>query len=53
MVIPANSRVIGLPGRVIRQTTPAERDRITRTVESYLELQIRHARGDFPLVRPR
>ena len=49
MVIPPNSLVLGLPGRVVRQTTPAERERIARTVESYLAMQERHRRGDFPV----
>lgn len=53
MDIPSDSLVIGLPGRVIRQTTPAERERMARTVESYLELQLRHARGEFPPFRQR
>jgi carbonic anhydrase/acetyltransferase-like protein (isoleucine patch superfamily) len=48
MVVPANSLVIGIPGRVVRRTTVAERERITRTVESYLVLQERHRRGEFP-----
>lgn len=39
MRIPANSLVLGVPARVIRRTTEAERDRIRLTVESYLELQ--------------
>lgn len=39
MRIPANSLVLGVPAKVIRQTTEAERDRIRATVESYLELQ--------------
>jgi carbonic anhydrase/acetyltransferase-like protein (isoleucine patch superfamily) len=42
MVIPANSLVVGVPGKVIRETTPEERERIARTVASYLELQERH-----------
>lgn len=48
MVVPSNSLVLGLPGRVVRETTPAERDRIARTVESYLAMQERHRRGEFP-----
>ena len=51
MIVPANSLVIGLPGRVVRQTTVAERERIARTVESYLAMQERHQRGEFPLRR--
>lgn len=39
MRIPPNSLVLGVPARVIRQTTEIERDRIRLTVESYLELQ--------------
>jgi carbonic anhydrase/acetyltransferase-like protein (isoleucine patch superfamily) len=42
MRIPPNSLVLGVPARVKRETTPSERDRIRKTVESYLELQQRH-----------
>jgi carbonic anhydrase/acetyltransferase-like protein (isoleucine patch superfamily) len=42
MHIPPNSLVLGVPGRIVRETTPAERDRIRQTVESYLELQERY-----------
>src|SRR6059058_1393406 len=35
--IPPNSLVIGVPGRIVRQTTSEERERIKRTVEAYLE----------------
>jgi carbonic anhydrase/acetyltransferase-like protein (isoleucine patch superfamily) len=45
MQIPPHSLVLGLPARVIRQTTMEERDRIRRTVESYLSLQDEHRRG--------
>jgi carbonic anhydrase/acetyltransferase-like protein (isoleucine patch superfamily) len=45
MVIPANSLVVGVPAKVIRETTPEERERIARTVASYLELQTRHREG--------
>ena len=38
-VVPPNSLVLGVPGRIARETTPDERDRIRRTVEAYLELQ--------------
>lgn len=51
MQVPPGSLVIGLPGRVVRPTTAAERERITRTVESYLAMQERHRRGEFPLHR--
>src|SRR6185436_4274737 len=39
MHIPPNSLALGIPARVVRETTDAERERIKRTVESYLELQ--------------
>lgn len=45
MVVPPNSLVVGIPGRVIRETTPEERDRIARTVDSYLVLQAEHRDG--------
>jgi carbonic anhydrase/acetyltransferase-like protein (isoleucine patch superfamily) len=49
--VPLNSLVLGVPGRIVRETTPAERDRIARTVQSYLELQLAHRRGDYPRAR--
>ena len=42
MVIPPNSLVVGVPAKVIRETTPDERARISNTVDAYLELQERH-----------
>jgi carbonic anhydrase/acetyltransferase-like protein (isoleucine patch superfamily) len=47
MHVPPNSLVLGVPGRVVRQTTAEERARIQGTVASYLELQTRYrdARG--------
>jgi len=41
-VVPPNSLVLGVPGRIVRETTIQERDRIARTVASYLELQGRY-----------
>jgi carbonic anhydrase/acetyltransferase-like protein (isoleucine patch superfamily) len=51
MRIPPNSLAMGIPARVVRQTTPEERERVSRTVESYLDLQEAHRRGDFPPVQ--
>jgi len=48
MRIPPGSLVVGLPAKVVRPVTVAERDRIRKTVASYLELQERHRRGEFP-----
>jgi len=48
MEVPPNSLVLGVPGRVVRQTTDADRLRIRGTVESYLALQEEHRRGVFP-----
>ena len=47
MRIPPNSLVLGVPARVVRATTAEERERIRRTVESYLSLQERHRAGEF------
>lgn len=47
MVIPPNSLVMGVPGRIVRETTAAERERIEGTVDAYLDLQARHRRGEF------
>ncbi len=41
-VVPPNSLVLGVPGRIVRETTTQERQRIAKTVESYLELQKRY-----------
>ena len=40
--VPPNSLVMGVPGKVRRETTDAERERIRHTVESYLALQDRY-----------
>ncbi len=45
MEVPENSLVVGVPGRVVRGTTPEERARIGRTVEAYLALQQVHRAG--------
>ena len=47
MIVPPNSLVLGVPGRVVRQTTDAERERIAKTVQSYLDLQAAHRNGNF------
>jgi carbonic anhydrase/acetyltransferase-like protein (isoleucine patch superfamily) len=47
MVVPPNSLVLGVPARIVRETTQEERGRIRRTVEAYLALQRRHAAGEF------
>lgn len=51
--IPENSLVIGVPGRIVRQTTNEERDRIQKTVEAYLELQEQHRAGKWPVASAR
>ena len=51
MQIPPGSLVVGIPGRVVREVRPEERERIRNTVTSYLDLQRRHRAGEFPLVR--
>src|SRR5688500_7145063 len=48
MRIPPNSLVLGVPARVVRQTSAEERERIQRTVASYLALQAAHRGGRYP-----
>jgi carbonic anhydrase/acetyltransferase-like protein (isoleucine patch superfamily) len=48
MIIPPNSLVLGVPGRVIRGTTDAERERIAKTVEAYRVLSREHRAGKYP-----
>jgi carbonic anhydrase/acetyltransferase-like protein (isoleucine patch superfamily) len=47
MVIPPNSLVIGVPARVVRTTDDALRERTAQAVAAYLDLAVRHRRGDF------
>jgi carbonic anhydrase/acetyltransferase-like protein (isoleucine patch superfamily) len=47
MVVPPNSLVLGVPGRVVRSTTDAERARIAGTVNAYLALQREHRAGRY------
>jgi carbonic anhydrase/acetyltransferase-like protein (isoleucine patch superfamily) len=43
--IPPGSLAVGVPARVIRETTAAERERIAATVRSYLALQEEYRAG--------
>ncbi|HYV96694.1 MAG TPA: gamma carbonic anhydrase family protein [Gemmatimonadaceae bacterium] len=47
MVIPPRSVVLGVPGRVRREVDETMRARIEAGVDAYLDLQARHARGEF------
>lgn len=47
MEIPPDSLVVGVPARVTRETTADERERIARTVASYLVLQREHREGRY------
>ena len=47
MQIPPGSLVLGVPARVARETTSEMRDRIARTVRSYLELAEAHRSGRY------
>lgn len=51
MVIPPRSLVLGVPGRIVRQTTDEEVARIAKTVASYIDLQERHRAGEFRAIR--
>jgi carbonic anhydrase/acetyltransferase-like protein (isoleucine patch superfamily) len=37
--------VMGVPGKVVRETTMLERERIRGTVDAYVKLQQEHALG--------
>lgn len=50
MQIPPNSMVMGIPGKVVRETTTLERERIRDTVDSYLKLQAEHEAGAHPRI---
>jgi carbonic anhydrase/acetyltransferase-like protein (isoleucine patch superfamily) len=45
MEIPANMLAVGVPARVLRPTSAADRERIAHTVKSYLALQQEHRAG--------
>jgi carbonic anhydrase/acetyltransferase-like protein (isoleucine patch superfamily) len=47
MVIPPNSLVLGVPGKVVRSTDETLRARAAMGVEAYLDLAARHRRGEF------
>lgn len=48
MQIPPNSLVAGVPARIVRETTEADRARIEATVDAYVRLQDEHAQGAHP-----
>lgn len=45
VVIPPDSLVLGMPGRVVRQTTAEERERTARTAATYRRLAVEHGDG--------
>ena len=47
MVIPPNSLVLGVPGRVVRTMDETLRARAAHGVEAYEDLAARHRRGEF------
>jgi len=47
MIIPKNSLVLGIPGRVVRETTEDDRARISKTVGSYNLLQNRYRQNEY------
>ena len=48
MVIPPNSLVLGVPGKVVRSVDDKLRARIAAGVDAYIALSERHHRGEFP-----
>ena len=49
-VVPPGAVVMGIPGKVVRETGEADRERARRIVASYCRLGRRHAAGEFPNV---
>lgn len=47
-IVPDDSVVMGVPGRVVRTATPRDIETIEHVVRSYLELGRLHASGRFP-----
>jgi len=45
MQIPAGTLAVGVPARVLRPTSDAERERIAHTVQAYVALQVEHREG--------
>lgn len=43
--IPPNSLVIGLPGKVVRETTAEEREEISESAQTYMELAREHKKA--------
>jgi carbonic anhydrase/acetyltransferase-like protein (isoleucine patch superfamily) len=48
MMIPDDSVVMGIPGRIVRSTSPRDLEIIDHVVQSYVKLGRRHAEGLFP-----
>jgi gamma-carbonic anhydrase len=48
MQVPDGMLAVGVPARIVRPVSEAERERIVRTVASYVALQRRHRAGEFP-----
>jgi carbonic anhydrase/acetyltransferase-like protein (isoleucine patch superfamily) len=46
--VPPNSLAMGVPARIVRETTVEERRRIQHTVDAYLKLQDEHRQGRYP-----
>jgi carbonic anhydrase/acetyltransferase-like protein (isoleucine patch superfamily) len=45
MEVPENSVVIGIPGRVVKQTSDAQREHIRKNAQSYVDLAGEYAHG--------
>jgi carbonic anhydrase/acetyltransferase-like protein (isoleucine patch superfamily) len=46
-VIPAGSLVLGVPGEVVRELTPEQKEKVLANARRYVELKERHRRGEF------
>jgi carbonic anhydrase/acetyltransferase-like protein (isoleucine patch superfamily) len=48
VVIPPDSLVLGVPGKVVKTLTPDQRERLAAGHISYVEMRERHRAGEFP-----
>lgn len=48
MHVPDESVVMGVPGKIVRSTTPRDLEIIDHVVQSYVKLGLQHAGGRFP-----
>ena len=48
VVIPPDSMVLGVPGKVVKTLTPEQKERLAAGYVAYVEMSERHRAGEFP-----